>query len=436
MHYNNKIHSFFSDKNKLDVFRNYVEEKLKERKGQGTIDKDYLHALTILDDSEWNTQEGEQSEIIGKRKRKMTAVMEASKSQELEYENLSKKKKTEEPTLSSQNKSNQKQSKSIPKQNDNSDFNKENIKKLQTSVARSKASVKTAQKKVEVLASIELEGAINNVPFGFMKQFNQQMNVNTLSSSSKDNRSVIDTSQEKTKQTEVAKPKSPNAHVNIKEAEAASNMSVQPKIVHKESDPHATPSKYSTVSNTKSRKYSPEEQPTSSSPNSNTTLINNLPESFVDDSHESHFVDCFLPKEDSQQEGSSGYWRNLLDTPEITPSEANSFTILQKFNLSEENIKLQRELESVKWQVENLTRENEELKAKLQNWNDESQVENLRKENEELKEKLQSENDSMHGKYCIPLLPKVLHTTLTKLNSTFVLCCIPKMFMTHKQEIY
>ena len=216
MHYNNKIHSFFSDKNKLDVLRNYVEEKLKERKGQGTIDKDYLHALTILDDSEWNTQEGEQSEIIGKRKRKMTAVMEASKSQELEYENLSKKKKTEEPTLSSQNKSNQKQSKSIPKQNDNSDFNKENIKKLQTSVARSKASVKTAQKKVEVLASIELEGAVNNVPFGFMKQFNQQMNVNTLRSSSKDNRSVIDTSQEKTKQTEVAKPKSPNAHVNIK----------------------------------------------------------------------------------------------------------------------------------------------------------------------------------------------------------------------------
>ena len=64
------------------------------------------------------------------------------------------------------------------KQNKNSS-NKENISQStgRDSAVKSKASVKAAQKKAEVLASVELEGSINNVPFGFMKQFNQPSTI-------------------------------------------------------------------------------------------------------------------------------------------------------------------------------------------------------------------------------------------------------------------
>ena len=63
------------------MFKSYVEEKVGGKKEQGVIDKKFLHTLTTVEDSEWDKQEQEQNEVTGKHKRKLTAVMEASKCQ-------------------------------------------------------------------------------------------------------------------------------------------------------------------------------------------------------------------------------------------------------------------------------------------------------------------------------------------------------------------
>ena len=104
-------------------------------------------------------------------------------------------------------------------------------------------------------------------------------------------------------------------------------------------------------------------------------------------------LDCFLGEEQNQQD--NHYWRNLVETPEISPSEAKSFTILSKFNLSQENAKLEKELHDVKLQVECLKEENSQLNAKLENLNNESEIERLKKENEELKTKFQNGNENL-----------------------------------------
>ena len=137
------------------MFKDNAEVKLNEQKVKGDIDMDFLQALVMVDESEWNHQ-ADDHETAGKGNRKMTTVMETSKSQELEYENSSKKKKLEESTAQKQNKNSS---------------NKEDISQStgRNSAVKSKAFVKAAQKKAEVLASVELEGSINNVPFGFME---------------------------------------------------------------------------------------------------------------------------------------------------------------------------------------------------------------------------------------------------------------------------
>ena len=141
------------------MFKDNAEVKLNEQKVKGVFGMDFLQALVMVDESEWNHQ-ADDHERTGKCNRKLTTVMEASKSQELEYENSPKKKKSEESTAQKQNKNSS---------------NKEYISQStgRDSAVKSKAFVKATQKKAEVLASVELEGSINNVPFGFTKQFNQ-----------------------------------------------------------------------------------------------------------------------------------------------------------------------------------------------------------------------------------------------------------------------
>ena len=91
------------ERSKLDMFKDYAAVKLNEQIVKGVIDMDFLQALVMVDESEWNHQ-ADDHETTGKRKRKMTAVMKASKSQELEYGNSSKKNKSEESTAQKEHK--------------------------------------------------------------------------------------------------------------------------------------------------------------------------------------------------------------------------------------------------------------------------------------------------------------------------------------------
>ena len=209
------------------MFKSYIEEKLEGRKGQEVIDKEFLHTLTTVEDSEWDKQE--QNEVTGKRKRKLTAVMEASKCQEIELnENSTKKRKNAESKPSSLK--SQKQNTNSLKQTDTNSQNKKNVDKLsQASAVKSKASVKAQQKKAETLASIEIEGTIQNVPFGLMKQFNQQVPAKK-NSSSNDAMSVTNASPDKTELAELLKPATVNyLQGNTKEAASESDSSVESK---------------------------------------------------------------------------------------------------------------------------------------------------------------------------------------------------------------
>ena len=124
----------------------------------------------------------------------------------------------------------QKQNTNSLKQTDTNSQNKENVDKLrQASAVKSKASVKAQQKKAETLASTEIEGAIQNVPFGLMKQFNQQVPAKK-NSSSNDAISVTNASPDKTELAELLKPATVNyLHGNTKEAASESNSSVESK---------------------------------------------------------------------------------------------------------------------------------------------------------------------------------------------------------------
>ena len=156
------------------------------------------------------------------------------------------------------------------------------------------------------------------------------------------------------------------------------------KIVSEDINSDATPPK---VSKTAEQLNYP-----SSTPNFCTSL--NLPMKLLSDSQsESPLANCVLGEEENQLD--NHYWRNLVQTPEISPSEAKSFTILRKFNLSQENAKLEKELHYVKLQVECLKEENSQLKEKLENLNNESEIERLKKENEELKTKFQNGNENL-----------------------------------------
>ena len=71
----------------------------------------------------------------------------------------------------------------------------------------------------------------------------------------------------------------------------------------------------------------------SSTPISNTSF--NLSDSFISDSQVSPPVNCFLTdnQHPDYQEGSNSSFKDLLATPEITPSEVRSFTLPKQFNL-------------------------------------------------------------------------------------------------------
>ena len=169
-------------------------------------------------------------------------------------------------------------------------------------------------------------------------------------------------------------------------ADSQSVKPVQPqsKIVTEDINSDATPSK---VSKTAEKLHCP-----SSAPHFCTAL--NLPIKLLSDSQsESPLSNCFLGEEENQQD--NHYWRNLVQTPEISSSKAKSFTIPSKFNLSQENAKLEKELQYVKLQVECLKEENSQLKTKLENLNNESEIERLKKENEELKTKFQNGNENL-----------------------------------------
>ena len=81
---------------------------------------------------------------------------------------------------------------------------------------------------------------------------------------------------------------------------------------------------------------------------------------------------------------------------------------------------MQKEVSSLKLLVENLQKENEELKARFNGDTDEdSKVENLKKEIEELKAKLQNRSDSMCRKYLllkqeIQIWSKPIHIVLNQ----------------------
>ena len=192
----------------------------------------------------------------------------------------------------------------------------------------------TAQKKAEVLASVELEGSINNVPFRFLKQFNQpSTTISNIDSSINKYNLPSNIKDQETNLTGAKAVSSICEKEKVMHADSQSVMPVQPesKTVIKDISSDATPPK---VSKTAKQLHYP-----SPTPNFCTTL--NLPIKLLSDSQsESPLSNCFLGEEENQQD--NHYWRKLVQTPEISPSEAKSFTILRKFNHYQENAKLEK----------------------------------------------------------------------------------------------